>query len=122
MSDLIERLRFKFTHHHSIDQWQLCHEAANALEALAGTLKIEQAVLADRDAEIEKLLETETLNQQIVIGELRKGWEAKEAEIDERLRAALEFYANRDNYVLEGEGSAIDADDGEIARKALEGK
>ena len=71
--------------------------------------------------EIEKL-ETETLNQQIVIGELRKGWEAKEAEIDERLRAALEFYANRDNYVLEGEGSAIDADDGEIARKALEGK
>jgi hypothetical protein len=66
MSDLIERLRFKFTHHHSIDQWQLCQEAAD---------------------EIEKL-ETETLNQQIVIGELRKGWEAKEAEI-ERLRAAV---------------------------------
>jgi hypothetical protein len=34
MSDLIERLRFKFTHHHSIDQWQLCQEAADALEAM----------------------------------------------------------------------------------------
>ena len=72
--------------------------------------------------EIEKL-ETETLNQQIVIGELRKGWEAKEAEI-ERLRAALEEIAYRlDSRPVDIVDLAVWLNETEvIARKALEGK
>ena len=72
--------------------------------------------------EIEKL-ETETLNQQIVIGELRKGWEAKEAEIA-RLRAALEEIAYRlDSRPVDIVDLAVWLNETEvIARKALEGK